>query len=678
MGQKVSVEKLRDIKTGDGRPLYSSHFEQVLLDVQNRSYEQYPWLAEGLQSCTVTDNFLPDNPIIWINDEFEKMTLYPKEEILGRNCRFLQGKATSREAVADIKAALALGSSIQVELLNYRKDGVAFFNDFQILPVYARQVTVPRIVTHFIAIQIDVTHLKETGKYFEGWSPAEVGSWLVSEELGDMSRVFLKKGIHGYELAKLNKEDIEAMGFSNKEALSFVTSFEKLKKRPTEANNKQKETPRLASMKNSVAIKCFLDDCIQVFTIPKSTSLKDFSTSVKRAMGSSYLVHFAGNPNPATKEEWKSTLKNASQTILVKLNRKKEKESKASSSGKSVRRSLETSPSGSSSDTTIRDSESEFDEENPPSTPGSTRLFRSESTAIASVFINVKKLLEGEEEALTQFATREGVDSKEVADALLNLYSVHGKSPVLFRWVVNTEIMRKFESSNTFLRGNNIQAKIFTSLFTNEQSNRYLQKILAPTMERVVKEESLELDTAKGVSMDDALKRSTWIAKEIGELIGKLKSSINSCPLAIREAMLEMKKGLDAKYPQNSTLMLISVFFLKFLVPAILEPVSRGLIQKESITSSSPSNFRIFAKLLQTVANDSLSEGEKGAMVPIQVAATKLHSSLTSFFIKLCSKNEIQSMREMMDASITISPKMKEESLLKLKLAVAESQKREI
>lgn len=101
------------------------------------------------------------------------MTLYPKEEVLGRNCRFLQGKYTDPNIVKKVRAAVDNSLPIDVELLNYRKDGVgnqlslnlinfvAFWNAFLMLPVHAKGTKSGK-ATHFIAIQKDVTLLKQS------------------------------------------------------------------------------------------------------------------------------------------------------------------------------------------------------------------------------------------------------------------------------------------------------------------------------------------------------------------------------------------------------------------------------------------------------------------------------------------------------------------------------------
>ena len=88
--------------------------------------------AEGI---TIADALQPDRPLIYINQGFERMTGYPVAEVMGRNCRFLQGPDTDATAVAEIRAALAECRPCVLEILNYRKDGTTFWNRLSITPV---------------------------------------------------------------------------------------------------------------------------------------------------------------------------------------------------------------------------------------------------------------------------------------------------------------------------------------------------------------------------------------------------------------------------------------------------------------------------------------------------------------------------------------------------------------
>jgi PAS domain S-box-containing protein len=105
----------------------------------------------------MTDARQPDNPIVLANKAFLDLTGYTAEEVLGKNCRFLQGASTSRSAIAEIRAALAEGREVNIELLNYRKDGAAFWNQLHISPI---QDDDGRTAYHF-ASQIDVTEYRK-------------------------------------------------------------------------------------------------------------------------------------------------------------------------------------------------------------------------------------------------------------------------------------------------------------------------------------------------------------------------------------------------------------------------------------------------------------------------------------------------------------------------------------
>lgn len=84
----------------------------------------------------VTDPRQSDNPIVLANQAFLDLTGYAAAEVIGRNCRFLQGPGTSPVAIAQIRAAMLAERDITLELLNYRKDGVPFWNQLHFSPVH--------------------------------------------------------------------------------------------------------------------------------------------------------------------------------------------------------------------------------------------------------------------------------------------------------------------------------------------------------------------------------------------------------------------------------------------------------------------------------------------------------------------------------------------------------------
>ena len=106
--------------------------------------------AEGI---TIADARRPDRPLIYANQGFVRMTGHAVAEVLGRNCRFLQGPDTDLRAAQDIREALKEERECVVEILNYRKDRSTFWNRLSITPVRDESGR----VSHFIGIQSDVT-----------------------------------------------------------------------------------------------------------------------------------------------------------------------------------------------------------------------------------------------------------------------------------------------------------------------------------------------------------------------------------------------------------------------------------------------------------------------------------------------------------------------------------------
>lgn len=101
----------------------------------------------------ITDPRQFDNPIIFANESFQRLTGYDRAEIIGRNCRFLQGAETDLDAVAQLRKSIAEASPINIDLLNYRKDGSSFWNSLFVSPVHSEGGD----VHYYVASQVDIT-----------------------------------------------------------------------------------------------------------------------------------------------------------------------------------------------------------------------------------------------------------------------------------------------------------------------------------------------------------------------------------------------------------------------------------------------------------------------------------------------------------------------------------------
>lgn len=101
----------------------------------------------------ITDALGDDNPIIYCNPAFTELTAYSEEEIIGRNCRFLQGEDRDQVQLPTLREAMAAGEPCRVLLRNYKKDGTLFWNELTVSPVCDDSGR----VTHFVGIQNDVS-----------------------------------------------------------------------------------------------------------------------------------------------------------------------------------------------------------------------------------------------------------------------------------------------------------------------------------------------------------------------------------------------------------------------------------------------------------------------------------------------------------------------------------------
>ena len=116
-------------------------------------------LTQILDSCvngvTLSDPDLEDSPIVYANKAFETITLYSQPEIVGRNCRFLQGADRDQPDLDRLRAAIRDREPVEVVLRNYRKGGQLFFNRLVVKPLLGPSGE----IIYFLGVQYDVTKL---------------------------------------------------------------------------------------------------------------------------------------------------------------------------------------------------------------------------------------------------------------------------------------------------------------------------------------------------------------------------------------------------------------------------------------------------------------------------------------------------------------------------------------
>ncbi len=125
----------------------------LLVSGRRGSWVDHPAVADQSLIDRRTNPRLRDHPIVLVSEGFSKVTGYSARSIVGRNCRFLQGPATSPEAVDRVRQALNKGETATNLLINYRRDGTAFFNLLCIMPL--RDSTGQ--ISYFLGGQVNVT-----------------------------------------------------------------------------------------------------------------------------------------------------------------------------------------------------------------------------------------------------------------------------------------------------------------------------------------------------------------------------------------------------------------------------------------------------------------------------------------------------------------------------------------
>src|ERR687898_3341437 len=110
-------------------------------------------VTASTNSIVITDPNQPDDPLVYVNPAFEMTTGYASEEVLGRNCRFLQDEDRDQPALGELRTAVHEGRHCTVVLRNYRKDGTLFWNELSIYPVRDEGGR----MTSFVGVQNDIT-----------------------------------------------------------------------------------------------------------------------------------------------------------------------------------------------------------------------------------------------------------------------------------------------------------------------------------------------------------------------------------------------------------------------------------------------------------------------------------------------------------------------------------------
>ena len=135
----------------------ASSMRHYLLDRHSALIDELDHCHRILNSVSngicIADATLPDNPIIYVNPAFERITGFSASEVRGRNCRFLQGTDTVQPTLESVRQCLHDGSDTRAVVRNFRKDGTVFWNELYLSTMRDHNDR----VTHFVGIQNDIT-----------------------------------------------------------------------------------------------------------------------------------------------------------------------------------------------------------------------------------------------------------------------------------------------------------------------------------------------------------------------------------------------------------------------------------------------------------------------------------------------------------------------------------------
>lgn len=209
-------------------------------------------VAASSNGIVITDPKVPDNPIVYVNPAFERISGYGVDESMGRNCRFLQGEERDQPALEELRVALREERECRVVLRNYRKDGTPFWNELYVSPVHDEEGR----LTNFVGVQNDITErrrieevLRESEERFRAtFEHAAVGAAQV--------------GIDGRWL-RVNRRLCEIVGYRQDELLQMT--FQDI----THPDDLEEDLERARAM---------LRGELQTYTIEKRYARKDEST----------------------------------------------------------------------------------------------------------------------------------------------------------------------------------------------------------------------------------------------------------------------------------------------------------------------------------------------------------------------------------------------------------------
>lgn len=199
--QSASKLEVANLKLTDQIGLGSILETKLRLFLEKETVAENWWLLEKVIEASssgfiITDPAQEGHPIIYVNKGFERITGYSSDEVIGWDCRFLQGTDSDQEARSLMQTALATGKQCDVEVQNFRKDGTLFWNELQILPIRNAQGD----ISNYVIIQNDISSRKQAEEQLSYLAFHDSLTHLPNRALfmHDLERALLRRRLEGH------------------------------------------------------------------------------------------------------------------------------------------------------------------------------------------------------------------------------------------------------------------------------------------------------------------------------------------------------------------------------------------------------------------------------------------------------------------------------------------------
>ena len=183
--EEMSTKLLSECKAMDNLPEGIVEACNEGLDLDSQDLILIRSIQRSQQCFIITDPSLQDNPIVYASEDFLSLTGYKRDEVLGRNCRFLQGTETSTEKLEEIRKAVSKGEDVSVTMINYTADGTAFWNKLFIAALRDANNNIVNFIGVIVKVSNPDPEDPEAGKKLPGEQSNESGDDDMLDDYDD-------------------------------------------------------------------------------------------------------------------------------------------------------------------------------------------------------------------------------------------------------------------------------------------------------------------------------------------------------------------------------------------------------------------------------------------------------------------------------------------------------------